>query len=356
MYSRAVAFVLLLVACVAAAAGGAYIATHQNVPSTPAAASQSAVPEPQPPSNDAAAAPPPASETAGDTGDKTPPQDRVGSPTAGSAPDATTSGSAHPVRQSAGRAAGTSRAPDRPRSATRGQADTAQAASPPTVSANGVPSAASTSAPGGTPPAPDQPVPPATPPPDSPARDAQAPPSPRQREFAELVVPAESVLGLQLETTVTSEQAHVEDRVEARVTRDVRVGEQVAIPAGSRVAGSVVLVDRGGKVKDRARLAIQFDTLLLADSTRLSIRTDAVYREGASPANQSAAKIGGGAVGGAILGAIIGGGKGAAIGGSIGAAGGTAAVMAGGRRAAVLTAGTVLSVRLLTPVTVTIDK
>ena len=172
----------------------------------------------------------------------------------------------------------------------------------------------------------------------------------------ELVVPAESVLGLQLETTVTSEQAHVEDRVEARVTRDVRVGEQVAIPAGSRVAGSVVLVDHGGKLKDRARLGIQFDTLTLVDSTRLSIRTDAVYREGESPAGRSAAKIGGATVGGAILGAIIGGGKGAAIGGSIGAAGGTATVMAGGRRPVLLTAGTVLSVRLLSPVTVAIDK
>jgi type IV secretory pathway VirB10-like protein len=189
-----------------------------------------------------------------------------------------------------------------------------------------------------------------------PTRDGQPLPPPAQREFAELVVPAESVLGLQLETTVTSEQARVEDRVEARVTRDVRVGERVAIPAGSRVAGSVVLVDRGGKLKDRARLGIQFDTLTLPDSTRVSMRTDAVYREGASPAGQSAAKIGGATVGGAILGAIIGGGKGAAIGGSIGAAGGTAAVMAGDRRPAVLTSGTVLSVRLLAPVTVTVDK
>jgi type IV secretory pathway VirB10-like protein len=169
-------------------------------------------------------------------------------------------------------------------------------------------------------------------------------------------VPADSVLGLRLETTLTSEQARVEDRVEARVTRDVRVGDEVAIPAESRVIGSVVLVDRGGKLKDRARLGIQFDTLLLPDSTRLSMRTDAVYREGTSPARESAAKIGGAAVGGAILGAIIGGGKGAAIGGSIGAAGGTAAVVAGDRNAVVLRAGTVVTVRLLTPVRVTVEK
>lgn len=352
MYLRPVAFILLLVACVAAAAGGAYIATHQNMPLTSAAAGQPAS-EPQPPSN-AQAARRPAGEAIGGTLDRTPPTDLAGSPTPGLAPSAPAPGPAPAVERPGDKAGRASRAPARPRpAATRSEA--AQASSPPTVSADGVPGAPPRSAPVATTPPAAEPVPPAIPA-DLPARDAPAPPSPRQREFLELVVPSESVLGLQLETTVTSEQARVEDRVEARVTRDVRVGEQVAIPAGSRVAGSVVLVDRGGKLKDRARLGIQFDTLTLVDSTRLSIRTDAVYREGESPAGRSAAKIGGATVGGAILGAIIGGGKGAAIGGSVGAAGGTATVMAGGRRPAVLTAGTVLSVRLLSPVTVAIDK
>ena len=97
-------------------------------------------------------------------------------------------------------------------------------------------------------------------------------------------------------------------------------------------------VERGGKMKERARLGIRFHTVVLADGSRLAIRTDSVIREGASPANESAAKIGGAAIGGAILGAILGGGKGAVIGGSIGAAGGTAATMAGERNPAVLPA------------------
>jgi hypothetical protein len=181
-------------------------------------------------------------------------------------------------------------------------------------------------------------------------------PAPQAKEFEELVVPTESVLGLQLETPLNSERAQVEDRVDAKVTRDVRVGNRVAIPAGSRVIGSVVLVGRGGKVKERASLAIKFNTVVLADSTRLAINTDAIYRESESPASKSAAKIGGAAVGGAILGAILGGGKGAAIGSSIGAAGGTTAVMAGGRATVVMPAGTLLTVRMLSPVTVTVEK
>lgn len=178
-----------------------------------------------------------------------------------------------------------------------------------------------------------------------------APPLP---ESTELTVPADSVIGLQIETAVTSDDARVEDRVNARVTRDVRIDGRVAIPAGSRVLGSVTQVDRGGKMRERARLGIRFHTLVLADGVRVPVLTETIFREGESPTGESAAKIGGGAVGGAILGAILGGGKGAAIGGSIGAASGTAAVLAGGRNAATLAAGSTVTVRLQSPATVTV--
>jgi hypothetical protein len=187
-------------------------------------------------------------------------------------------------------------------------------------------------------------------------REPEAPPAPPEPEFLDLTVPSNAVVGLQIERTVTSETARVEDRVEARVTRDVRVGDRVAIPAGSIVQGSVMEVERGGKVKERARLGIRFHTVVLANGDRLDIRTDSVVREGASPSKESAAKIGGAAIGGAILGAIHRGGKGAVIGGATGAAGGTAATMAGDRNPAVLTAGTTVTVRMQQPVTVTVEK
>ena len=182
------------------------------------------------------------------------------------------------------------------------------------------------------------------------------PPEPPPRTFEELVVSADSVLGLRIDSTVSSEVARIEDPVEARVTRDVRVGDEVAIPSGTRVLGSVVQVERGGKMKTKARIGIRFHTLVMDDGTRLTMSTEAVYRDGKSPGQESAAKVGAAAVGGAILGAIIGGGKGAAIGGSIGAAGGSAAVMAGDRNPAVLGSGTALTVRLRQPVTVTVER
>jgi hypothetical protein len=181
-------------------------------------------------------------------------------------------------------------------------------------------------------------------------------PEPPQKTFEELVVTANSVIGLQTEMRLSSETARVEDRVEAKVTRDVRVGTAVAIPAGSRAIGSVTQVDKGGKFKERARLAIRFNTLVLPDGTRLPMSTETIYRDGEAPGNSAAAKVGGGAAAGAILGALIGGAKGAAIGATVGAGGGAAVVEHGDPSAATLPAGTPLTVRLLTPVTVTVEQ
>ncbi len=179
---------------------------------------------------------------------------------------------------------------------------------------------------------------------------------PARKLYDELVIPADSVIGLQVENAVTTERAKVEDQVRARVTRDVRVGEQVAIPAGARAEGSVTLVERGGRLKDQSRLGIRFHTIVLADGTRLPINTETIYRDGESPARESAAKIGGGAVGGAVLGAIFGGKKGAIIGSTVGAAGGGVAVAASEANAATLPQGSTVTVRMGSPATVTVER
>lgn len=191
--------------------------------------------------------------------------------------------------------------------------------------------------------------------PEAPAPEPE-PVTPPEPQFVELTVPADAVIGLQLETTVSSDRARVEDAVDARVTRDVRVSGRVAIPAGSLVQGTVTEVERGGKVRERARLGIRFHTVVLANGDKLTLRTDQITREGADQGRESAAKIGGAAIGGAILGAILGGGKGAAIGAGVGAGGGTAAVMAGERSAVTIPAGSTVSVRVRQPVSVTVEK
>lgn len=182
---------------------------------------------------------------------------------------------------------------------------------------------------------------------------AQEPP---RKLYDELIIPADSVIGLQVEDAVSSDRAKLEDQVRARVTRDVRVRDRVAIPAGARAEGSITLVERGGRLKDQARLGIRFHTIVLADGTRLPINTDTVYREGDSPARESAAKIGGAAVGGAVLGAILGGKKGAIIGSTVGAAGGGVAVATSEPNLATLPAGSTVTVRMGSPASVTVEK
>src|SRR5258705_506765 len=105
---------------------------------------------------------------------------------------------------------------------------------------------------------------------------------------------------LQRERAWTGKKARVEEEAVVRVTRAVGVGDKVAIPAGSQARGEVTVVERGGKVRDKARLGIRFTSVVLADGTRVPIETDTIYREGDSPGGESAAKIGGGAIGGGL--------------------------------------------------------
>jgi hypothetical protein len=176
-------------------------------------------------------------------------------------------------------------------------------------------------------------------------------------QLEDLVIASDSVIGLQVETAVSSETARVEDEVVAKVVRDVRVGDMIAIPAGSKARGEVTLVERGGRMRDRARLGVRFTSIVLADGrTEIPISTETIYREGDAPGRESATKIGGGAIGGAILGGILGGAKGAAIGGAIGGGAGSAAVLAGGRNAATLSPGSPVTVRLQQPATVTVER
>jgi hypothetical protein len=174
--------------------------------------------------------------------------------------------------------------------------------------------------------------------------------------FEELVLAADSVIGIRLESTVSSKTARVEDKVTAIVTRDVTVAGRTAILAGTRLEGVVQSVEAGGKFKNQARLGLRFTKVLLPDNSKLPIQTETIFREGESPSNEAVSKVGAGTVVGSIIGALIGGKKGAAIGAGAGAAGGAAAVASGDANNVIIMSGTLLTVRLTGPVTITIEK
>ncbi len=185
------------------------------------------------------------------------------------------------------------------------------------------------------------------------APPVQDPPKPR---FDELTIKSDAVIGIRLDTAISSQTAKVEDKVIARVARDVTVDGRTAILAGTQLEGNVTMVERGGKFKSPGRLAIKFHTVILADGTRVPMQTEAISRAGESPANAATAKVGAGAVIGAIIGSMLGGRKGAAIGTAAGAAGGTAAVAASDANEAIIPAGAALTVRLTAPVTILVER
>jgi len=195
-----------------------------------------------------------------------------------------------------------------------------------------------------------------------PTRTPDAPPVPavpivvESPELLELTVARHSVIGIRLDSAVSTRTARVEDRISAVVSRDVTVDGRVAIPIGAKLEGTVTAVDVGGKFRERPRLGLRFDTIILNDGTRLSISTDTIFREGDSPSADATAKVGGGAVAGAILGGVLGGKKGAAIGSAAGAAGGAAVVMRSDGEEAALRAGAPLTVRLTADLTILVPR
>jgi type IV secretory pathway VirB10-like protein len=336
MFSKPLAFALLAVGCLTAAAGGAYVATRHNTADVAVAAPPATTPPPP-----AAEAPGAVAETEAAVTPATPspaPTVKVEKEEAPIAAPRRSTPAGHPI--ASGSRSARASTPRTAPTAERAPAPQPVAPAPLPPVASAAPAVTSV-----TDPKPDfaKPV------------DPQPEP-PRRPEFEQLVLPASSVIGLQVETALSSERARLEDRVDARVTRDVLVNGRVAIPAGSRVFGSVTLVDRGGKVKGAARLGIRFHTLVLADGSEVALNTEPFYRDGESPAGDSAKKIGGATAVGAILGGILGGGKGAVIGGATGAAGGTAAAMAGDRNAAVVAAGSIVTVHLASPATIQVEK
>jgi hypothetical protein len=181
----------------------------------------------------------------------------------------------------------------------------------------------------------------------------EAAPGETRPAFHEVIVPAGTILPLQLEDTIGSDTAKVEQPVHARVSRAVLVDERTAIPAGSTVQGVVTEARQAGRVRGRAQLGLRFDTLMLAGTTEhYAIRTTAAARTAPSTKKKDAMEIGGGAAGGALIGAIIGGKKGAVIGTAVGGGTGTGVVLSTRGKEVRLPKGAELSVKLLEPITV----
>jgi hypothetical protein len=152
-------------------------------------------------------------------------------------------------------------------------------------------------------------------------------------------------LTLVLETAVSSKASHEGDLVVAKLAEDVKLGEKVVVPAGSEVRGQVVAAVPSGKVKGRARLAFDFDKIVVKGK-EYPFEARTIDITAPDSHKRDAGIIGGGAGLGAIIGAIAGGKKGAAVGAAVGAGTGTGVVLTTTGKEVEVVAGSRLSVKL----------
>jgi hypothetical protein len=179
----------------------------------------------------------------------------------------------------------------------------------------------------------------------------------RAPAFEDHQVPAGITLALELRSPIDTERTQVEDEVRARLTRAIVVNDVEVVPAGAAVHGTVTEVERSGRVKGLARVAMRFSVIEHPEThSHATIRTSPLVYEAEPTKKKDAATIGGAAAGGAIIGAIVGGGDGAAKGAAIGGAAGTGVVLSTRGADVRLPAGTALSAHLIAPFVVRIPS
>jgi hypothetical protein len=173
--------------------------------------------------------------------------------------------------------------------------------------------------------------------------------SPAHRaERRPLIVPAETVIAVVLDQSISTKTATPGQAFSASIQHDINVDDKVAIPKGAHVSGIVKDAKAAGRFKGAATLELTLSSVTVGNHD-YELQTTAPTETSTGKGKRTAAMVGGGAGGGALIGGVAGGGKGALIGGLIGAAAGTGGAGLTGNRDIVLTAETPLSFKLVAP-------
>jgi hypothetical protein len=164
-----------------------------------------------------------------------------------------------------------------------------------------------------------------------------------------LMVPADTVLHVVLDQTISSKTTKAGEKFSATVESPVEIEGKVAIPKGARAQGVIKDAKAAGRFKGGAILELAL-TSVTVNGKDYEIETSAPTMSSKGKGKRTATMVGGGAAGGAAIGAVAGGGKGAAIGALIGAAAGTGGAGLTGNRDITLAAETALDFKLTQPV------
>ncbi len=167
----------------------------------------------------------------------------------------------------------------------------------------------------------------------------------------EVTIPAGQSLLVRMIDGVDSSKNHVGDVFHASLETDLTVGNSVVARKGTDVYGRLAEAKEAGHIAGSAELQLEL-TRIVIDGKDYPVVSSDYTLQGKGRGANTAKKVGGGAVAGAIIGAIAGGGKGAAIGAGVGSAAGAGVQVFTRGQQVKVPSETLLEFRLQQPATV----
>jgi hypothetical protein len=166
-----------------------------------------------------------------------------------------------------------------------------------------------------------------------------------------IAIPAGQTLLVRMIDGVDSKRNNVGDIFHASLETDLLVGNTLVARRGTDVYGRLAEAKEAGRLSGSAELELELTRMVINGRDYPVVSSD-YNMKGKGRGSDTAKKVGGGAVLGAIIGAIAGGGRGAAIGAGAGSAAGAGVQVLTRGQQVKIPSETLLEFRLQQPVSV----
>jgi|GEM_PF-581479 len=145
-------------------------------------------------------------------------------------------------------------------------------------------------------------------------------------------IPAGTMVNVRLNHWLTSDHVQAGTGFDGFIANDVVAGNEIALPRGATVQGTVLDVHQAGSLKGKGSITLQLQTVQLGGKT-YPLQSEPWTIDGRDKTGQTVGSTAFGAIFGALIGGAVGGGAGAGAGAAIGGAAGlgTSAIAGGGQ-------------------------